>query len=149
MVLGYWLNWSACEQQKQHWRLCLLVMNVNWSRKETSSVTSGFQTTGSDSPLKLVTTVCMYLLASALSLQIYKQNSDLLLKKRIKKKSDFKLTGRNKCFISINRTRKSFVSEYLIVGTFRNSLLQQSQKVVLIHCSNASHISLWMARERA
>lgn len=71
----------------------------------------------------------MHLLASALSLQIYKQNSDLLLKKKkIKKKSDFKLTGRNECFISINHTRKSFVSEYLIVGTFRNIVLFNKAK---------------------
>lgn len=75
----------------------------------------------------------MYLLVSALSLQIYKQHSDLSLKKKkkIKEKSDFKLTGTNKCFISINNldcTRKPFVSEYLIVGTFRNTVVSNKAK---------------------
>lgn len=53
---------------------------------------------------------CMNLLASALSLQIYKENSDLLLKKKkkFKKKSDFKLTCRNKRFISIKLHKKVF-----------------------------------------
>lgn len=110
--------------------LGLLVMNVNRSPVESYSVASGFQTVESDFPLKLFTAVCIHWCQHSHP-RFTNRIQASLKKKNPKKNSVFKLTGTNKCFISINNrdcTRKSFASEYLIVGTFRNIVLFNKAK---------------------